>query len=211
MPKAASSTNEHKQSLSEILKELCETPDEEAVTVGEIAQRLGRRSFGAFLFAFSVVNALPLPPGSTAVLGLPMLIIAPQVALGARSPWLPKAVRNRHLRGTDLDRLFGKALPRIEKAERLSRARLTFLFGPIGDRVIGLFITLLALVIVLPIPFGNMAPSITSAALSLALFQRDGVLALIGYAFTAISVVILVLTAGAVSAAISQLIGFFGG
>ena len=50
------------------------------VSVGEIVDRFGTRAFGALLFIFALPNLLPLPPGSSTVLGAPLLLLAPQVA-----------------------------------------------------------------------------------------------------------------------------------
>ena len=85
----------------------------------------------------------------------------------------------------------GKLTPMLQRVERVSRPRLVFLFGPVGDRIIGLTITLLSLVLLLPIFLGNMAPAAAIAAFGLALVQRDGVLALIGYAIAGLSVGLL--------------------
>ena len=182
---------EERKLLSRILRDLCADPDGE-VTVGEIVDAFGRRAFGAMLFVFSVPNLLPLPPGSTTVLGLPLVLLAPQVMVGMRVPWLPRFLHQRKFKGSDLERLFGRLLPTLEKIERLSSPRLTFIFGPIGDRLIGLICTVLALILILPVPLGNLLPAATIATLSLALFQRDGLIALAGYALTATSGGVLV-------------------
>ena len=58
---------------------------------------------------------------------------------------------------------------------------------------------------------GNLAPGLCIGAFALALFQRDGVIALIGYLMAAISLGLLVVSAGAVSLAITKMIGVFGG
>ena len=71
--------------------------------------------------------------------------------------------------------------------------------------------TLLALVLVLPIPLGNLAPGATVAVLALALLQRDGLLALLGYLMAATSVGLLVLSAGVVAAAVDRLLHLIPG
>lgn len=177
---------EERKLLSRILRDLCADPDIE-ITIGEIVDAFGRRAFGAMLFVFSVPNLLPLPPGGTTVFGLPLVLLAPQVLVGMRRPWLPRFINQHKFKGADLERLFGRLLPTLEKVELLSRPRLTFMFGPVGDRLTGLICTLLALILILPIPLGNLLPAATIATLSLALFQRDGVIALAGYVLTVMS------------------------
>lgn len=202
---------EKPETLSRVLRELCEDgSDETPITVGEIVQRFGRRAFGALLFIFAIPNTLPLPPGSSSILGLPLVLLAPQVALGVRRPWLPRFVDQRRIKASDLQRLLGAIIPKLEAIERISRPRLTFMFGPIGDRVIGVVCTLLAIVLIFPIPLGNLAPAICIGALALALFQRDGVIAIVGYLIFALSVGLLVVSAGAVAMIAKKLITMLG-
>lgn len=182
---------ERRQPLSELLADIGADPDPE-VTVGELVHRLGRRSFGALLFIFSAPNWLPLPPGSSTFLAIPLLLLGPQIAIGIRGPWLPGFVDRHKLQRVELARGLQKLIPTLRRIETVSRPRLVFLFGPVGDRVIGLTITLLSLVLLLPIFLGNMAPAAAIAAFGLALIQRDGVLALIGYAIAGVSVGLLV-------------------
>lgn len=195
--------------ISDILRELCADPKAE-FTVGQIVRRFGRRAFGAVLFLFSTPNLLPLPPGSSTVLGAPLVLLAPQLAMGVPSPWIPKGLARRRIKGAALAATFGRMLPFVERAERISRPRLHFMFGPIGDRAIGLVCTLLALVLILPIFGANMLPAAAVGVLSLSLVQRDGVLALIGYLLAALSTGVLVLMAGAVIVAVQKLLHLFG-
>ena len=183
--------------LSGILRGFIDGP-EQTLSLDEIIASFGRRAFGALLFAFSTPNLLPLPPGSSSVLGTPLLLIAPQVALGVRRLWLPRRLSERRFHTTGLTNAFGRMIPWLERIEHVSRPRLHLLFGPIGDRVLGLTCTLLALVLILPIPFGNMLPAAAIGMLALALVQRDGVLALLGYGLAAASWGVLALAASVI-------------
>lgn len=195
--------------ISTVLRDLCADADAR-VTIGEIVDRFGRRAFGALLFIFSTPNLLPLPPGSSTILGAPLVLLAPQVAVGVKAPWLPRFIDRREISGADLNKAFGRMLKWVERIERVSRPRLLFMFGALGDRLIGAVCTLLALVLILPIPFGNLLPALAVAVLAFALVQRDGVLALIGYLLATISVLVLALTAGAVVQAVKHLLSWIG-
>lgn len=208
MPPAAVDADEDVRSLAEILRDLCS--GEGDITVGEIVEAFGRRAFGALLFVFSVPNLLPLPPGSSTVLGAPLVLLAPQVAIGVRAPWLPKKLKARRMARRDLNTAFDRLIPWLDRIEKASRPRLTWMFGSVGDRLIGLACTLLALVLILPIPFGNMLPAATVGMLSLSLIQRDGVLATIGYLLFAASVGVLAMTANVAIAAAQRLMHIFG-
>ena len=180
------------------------------VSVDEIVAHFGPRAFGAVLFVFAVPNLLPLPPGSSTVLGLPLLVIAPQLALGARKPWIPRWLGRRTVDRAVLARVASQANPWVRKAEALTKPRLAFLFGRPGDVAIGAVCTLLAAVLILPIPLGNMLPAAAVGALSLSLIQRDGVLTLLGYATAAVSAGVLVLSGRIVLAAIHKLEAMLG-
>ncbi len=82
--------------LSDLLSELFEQPGDQ-LRVKEMVDYFGHRAFGAVLFNFSVPNLLPLPPGSSTVLGLPLVLFAPQLAVGIRRPWLPRWLGERRL------------------------------------------------------------------------------------------------------------------
>ena len=57
----------------------------------------------------------------------------------------------------------------------------------IGRRVVGLLCLLLAIVLPLPIPFGNVVPAATISLFALGLLARDGLAVLAGLAATALS------------------------
>lgn len=200
-------SEDHHEPLSAILRALCA---EDRITVGEIIDRFGRRAFGALLFIFSTPNLLPLPPGSSTVLGAPLVLLAPQVALGVHAPWLPRFVDDREISGADLDRFFGRLLPAVERFEKVSRPRLSFLFGGVGDRLLGVVCSLLAFVLILPIPFGNLLPALTIGVLAFSLVQRDGVFALLGYGLAAASAFVLFLAADVVIEGVRHLVNWFG-
>jgi len=194
--------------LSEILRELGDSRRD--VAFSELVESFGSRAFGALIFIFAVVNCLPLPPGSSTILSAPIVLLAPQVALGATTPWLPRKLRSRTITANHLRSFCTRLLPTLERIERVSRPRLAILFGPIGARVIGAVCTLLSLVLILPIPLGNLLPAAAVAALALALVQRDGALALAGYALVAASTAVLVIAARIIIRAAQHLIAVFG-
>ena len=51
---------------------------------------------------------------------------------------MPRRVLDRTVTGAQLGLLFGRLLPAVRRVEQLSRPRLGFMFGVVGDRLIGL-------------------------------------------------------------------------
>lgn len=193
--------------ISEILQELCE---QDSVRIGDIIDRFGGRAFGALLFVFSIPNLLPLPPGSSTILGAPLLLLAPQLALGVSGPWLPRFVDNRSLSGADLNKAFGRLIPWVQRVERISRPRIELFFGAIGDRIIGAICSALAFVLILPIPLGNLLPALTIGFFGFALFSRDGIFAIVGYVLAGVSAFLIYLAADVVIDGVRLLVNWFG-
>lgn len=184
--------------LSAILRAVAERP-EPTISVAELMELFGGRALGALLLVFGLACTLPLPPGGTTIFGAPLVLLAPQLVIGTRAPWLPRRVRERTIATIHLKRGLPKALIWLERVEAVSRPRLSLLFGAVGERLIGLVCTVLALVLILPIPLGNILPAAAVSVLSLALVQRDGALALFGYLLAALSGSVLVLAAGLIT------------
>lgn len=196
---------ERKLALSEVMQEIASDPDP-TVTLGEIIHRLGHRAFGAMFFLFAAPNWLPMPPGASTFLGLPLVLLSPQMLFGVRGPWLPDFIDERPIKRERVAQAFEKMIPWLEKVQKISKPRLTFLFGSVGDRVIALVCFLLALVLILPIPLGNMAPAAAIALFGLAMLQRDGILALIAYAISAVSIGLLFIGGRAAIVGLEKLI-----
>jgi hypothetical protein len=181
------------------------------LTVGEMLDAFDSRAFGAMLLVFGLLNTLPLPPGSSTILSLPILFLAPQIAMGADHPWLPRRLTDKPLKRDDMRGLFRRLGPVVRSMELVTRPRLRPMFAPVGERAIGVVCTLLAMVLVLPIPLGNLAPGATVAILALALLQRDGILALAGYVMALFSGGLLFVSAHVVIMAVRKLVSVFSG
>jgi hypothetical protein len=191
--------------LSEVVCELAET-EAATMSLGEVVDAFGASALAGLLLVFGLACALPLPPGATTVFGAPLVLLAPQLMFDQPAPWLPKALRERRIAMPELRRVFERMTPWLKRMEMVSRPRLDFFVGASGRRLIGLICTLFALVLILPIPLGNMLPAATVSVFSLALIQRDGLVALVGYAFGAASVGALMLAANLIGALLSTML-----
>ena len=180
--------------LSAVLRDIADH-DEPRISIQDLMEKFGGRAIGALLFVFGLACALPLPPGATTIFGLPLVLLAPQLVIGSRAPWLPERVKTRTLSTADLRKGLPRVIPMLQRVEAISKPRLVFLFGAVGERLLGAVCTALAIVLILPIPGGNILPAMAVSALSFALIQRDGIIALVGYALAVTSASILVLAA----------------
>ena len=146
------------------------------VSVAAIRDALGDRSFAALLVFFSLINLLPLPPGTTLILGLPLVLVSAQMVVGKTSAWLPRFVLGKSLGPEQFRRLTGTVLPRLTRLERFVRPRYWPFYPNHADRIIGFMALIMGIVVTLPIPFGNWLPALSTMLLGLALSERDGVI-----------------------------------
>lgn len=165
---------------------------EESVSLGDIINALGARAFAPLLVLFAAINLIPiLPPGSTAILGLPLLFVSAQMVWGNRRAWLPAAFMNRSISADSFRASMGWIVPRLARVERYVRPRYWPFWRRQGDRFVGCIALILSISIVLPIPGGNWMPALATALLGLAVLERDGILLIIGGAVAATSLVVV--------------------
>lgn len=176
--------------LSEVLTAMAADDGKDRISVGDLLDALRRRALGALIFIFAVPNALPMPPGVSAILGAPLLFLTVQLMLGMR-PWLPKIITNRSLSRSEFQRVVTTIVPWLSRAEGIMRPRLSLIAGPPSINLVGLVCVILAIILFLPIPLGNMLPSIALSIMSLGLLQRDGLWILIGVVVGISSVIIV--------------------
>lgn len=165
--------------LSQVLQGLADKA-EEKVSVNEICTALGDRSFGAFLLVFCLPNLVPLPPGSSAILGIPLIIIAFQIMAGHSKVWLPQKLANYSLSRECFQNMIAKINPHLKKGEALVKPRLWPVNQFICDKLFGFFTLILAIVVTIPIPMGNWPPAFAIAFLAAAYTKRDGLFLGIG-------------------------------
>ncbi|MBB6091685.1 hypothetical protein HNQ60_000531 [Povalibacter uvarum] len=166
--------------LSETLSEMAADSTEPRISLRHFMDRAGDRAFGALLFILAFPNIVPTPPGTSAVLGLPMLLLAGQLAWGRRTPWLPRFIAERSLDRGIFAHAVERIAPALRRFERFLKPRAAWLVSPLPERMIGLVTFVLALVIFLPIPLGNIVPAIAICIISLGLLEHDGIAAAVG-------------------------------
>ncbi len=159
--------------LSDILLGIANDEERERIAIGDLVNAMRERAFGPLMFIFALPNVLPTPPGTSAVLGAPLVFLAAQLAFGL-NPWLPRVIAERSIARNDFAGFINKAAPWLAKAESLLRPRLGRLAHPPAEYAVGFVCLVLAAVLVLPIPLGNMLPALAICILSLGILERDG-------------------------------------
>ncbi|MET0941380.1 MAG: exopolysaccharide biosynthesis protein [Mesorhizobium sp.] len=190
--------------LSQLFAQLARDADG-PVSVASIRDALGDRSFAALIVFFAALNLIPLPPPSSAILGLPLLIVSAQMMYGSKRAWLPRFVMDNAISAENFRSVMDRLIPRLVRLERMIKPRYWPFWRRHGDRVIGVMCFVLAIIVTLPIPLGNWLPAFSSALLGLALVERDGILLAIGTAVGVASMAVIAAVFGSATA----LAGFF--
>lgn len=164
--------------------------DRDPVTLGDILQEIGRRSFAPILLVAGLITLAPLIgdiPGVPTLMAILVTLTSGQLLLGRREIWLPGFLLNRSVWRKDLY----KVLDRLEKPakfiDRFFYPRLAVLTVGTGTYVIAAASILIALIMpVLEfIPFSATVAGLALTAFGLSLLSRDGYLAVFSLSVTA--------------------------
>jgi hypothetical protein len=177
------------------------------IQVGTIIDALGPSGWGLCLLTFGLPGLIP---GVAPILGVALCLVAAGLIVGQERPWLPQRLR---LWQVDRQRLrdgLRRLHPLLAWIERKLDRRGAVFLSPMMLRLCGIAAFVDAVLIVLPIPFGNTAPAIAVIVLALGLTAGDGVavLAGLGLSVVAIMVDVTLIWAGwqAVSALVAHIL-----
>jgi hypothetical protein len=174
--------------LSEVLDDIEQTadaqPEAQPLTLGDLLDSVGRRSYGPLLlliglFAISPATALPGMTWLTAAL---TLVVAGQMAIGLPTIWLPSIARNIRIGRKQVREGVEKGRPAARWIDHLLRKRLEVLSRPPFVNIVALCV-LAAALITFPlglIPLLPIIPGIAIVAFGLGMTARDGVWLLLG-------------------------------
>jgi hypothetical protein len=165
--------------LSDVLDRLEQSATGRKVTVEEVVEGLGHRSFAALMLVFSLISTSPASaiPGITAIVAAINFILVVQLILGRDSVWLPRLVTRRKMDRETLCKGIRWLRKPVRFVERFLKPRLTVLL----HRPLLWVPLLLILGLTLFMPFMEAVPtsgSLASAIIALfaaGLLTRDGV------------------------------------
>lgn len=164
--------------LDEIAAKCDGDPTPDSLTLDEILDSVGRRSYGPLLLVIGLFAISPatIIPGMTWLAAALTLLVAGQMALGLPRIWLPKKAlqaqlpRNAVRSGIEKGRGFARAV------DKLLKPRLRFLSKPPFVNLVALMVIAAAL-ITFPlglIPFAPLAPGLAVVFFGLGMVARDG-------------------------------------
>ncbi len=157
-------------------------PDQQGrVSLGELLQLHGQQSLAVLLLVSALCSMLPVA-GVGSVLGLLMLVLAHRWRRQEHGIQLPDKLVQLRLTARWSQRSLQALTWLYATASRLLRERLTALCEPRFAGFWGLWIAVMAIIIFLPVPLGNLVCGSSLVLLSLGWMFRDGLVLLLSAA-----------------------------
>lgn len=159
-----------------------EEPPADQVSLADVLQLAGERTFGFLLVLLALPSALPVPAAGYSVpFGIVMFLLAVQLIAGAKTPWLPSRIMNHPIPLSRVQGFLKSGIPWMQRIERFSKPRLTIVCtSRAGRAVIGLAIALMAISMMIPIPGTNTLPAMGIFVTGFGLLDDDGAISLSG-------------------------------
>lgn len=159
------------------------------LTLNEFLLGLEGRSFAFAVLALNVANAIPTGiPWLSTITGVPMLYLLGQYFAGRRVPSLPLTLGKRGLPRAKLQDVLDRARRCIRWLENTIHARYEWWVNGLPRRLLLLAWSMNILILALPIPFDNLFPAWAILFFCFALIEDDGLMAILGWLLTAITV-----------------------
>ena len=171
--------------FSQDIKSLLERLAQQPLSLGDILAETSERGFSLVIALVVLPFLFPIPPGLTGVPGTACLILSLQMAMGRRSPWLPRKIAD-----FKFPRWFAlQLLQNLKRVTRILEKIVRPRFSRLAEsdyiwRLNGVCIAWLAILLISPIPMTNPIPTVAILLLAVATLEADGLLMCISYLLT---------------------------
>lgn len=157
-----------------------------AVSMREIFETFGTRSFGPILLILGLIQALPTGgiPLMPDVIGLLTILLFAQMLIKPDRPWLPARLMRMTIPQSLLDRSIQRIRPWIRRADRLFRKQLGFVHNnrPALVALSSAGVATGALIIILGfVPFAAAVPALSLICFGIGLTAEDDLPIVLGY------------------------------
>nr|WP_229803116.1 exopolysaccharide biosynthesis protein [Halomonas qijiaojingensis] len=170
--------------------------DGDRVSLGDLFDAVGRRSFGPLLLLAGLVTLAPVIgdiPGIPTLMASMVLLVAVQLLLRREHFWLPNWLLERSVSRQSLDKAIDWLRKPAHHIDRLLQARLSLFMGEVGVSVIAVSCALIALA--MPpmelVPFTANGAGLALTGFGLALIAKDGLMALLALVVTYATVTVV--------------------
>jgi hypothetical protein len=175
-------------SLATTLNNVADSLPDGHVSVRYLLSTVGEHSMLFMCIILTIPFLTPLPlPGVSTIFGLLIMLIAMGIIFN-RVPWLPGAILDRPISSEQLAAVMKRGSQLSAKIERFIKPRLRLLSSTVTvNRINGMLLFLGGLLLIVPIPFiplSNMLPGYGILFLAIGMLQHDGMMILLGYLIT---------------------------
>lgn len=191
-PKAPAGPCHDLEDVVEHLITCCTNDADGRLSVDELMDAIGQRSFGPLLLVPSLIAVSPVGaiPGLPFFTSCVIILVSAQMLLGHDHFWIPGWLARRSMDAHVLQRGLNAFRPVARAVDHILRPRLSFLTDGAFAAALALLCLLVGLVtpVLELIPFvGGIPPNAAVVAFSLAMTARDGVWALFAFGLTGLS------------------------
>ncbi|AXT40025.1 exopolysaccharide biosynthesis protein [Alteromonas sp. BL110] len=177
-------TAERSMTLTELLTKMQPRASQNSFYFADFWEVMEKRGFGPMLALPSFIACTPLGaiPGVPSLTGVTILLIALQILLGSRHPWLPQKVMDIHCDADRLRHIVEKVKPYAVSVDRFLVPRCFFMRQPVFRSLIALNCVGCGLVMI-PlelVPFMGLIPALSVFIMAVGMATDDGAVALIG-------------------------------
>ncbi len=187
------------QDFSDELQAWLESPGKK--TIGELARVFEEKGFAILFLLLMCIPALPLPTGGvTHVFEVITMLLALELIVGRRTPWLPQRFLKRELGPATQKKAIPFIVRRIKWFERFSRPRFRrTLDNRLTLSLFGVVILGLAVTAFVAPPFSGLdtLPALGVVVIALSLILEDALVTLIGLAIGAAGVILVIVLGSA--------------
>jgi hypothetical protein len=166
--------------LSQILAEFLLSDPKETIQIKNILEKFQGNSFLLTLIFFAIPGIIPLPPGMTIIIAIPLILLSLQMLLGYEKVILPKRLNEIKLKNSTLIKIANKAIPILQKIESFLKPRFSIITNILSKKTISIIIFLSAICVMNPLPFTHSVPSFAIIIISLSLIKADGLVMICG-------------------------------
>jgi hypothetical protein len=166
------------------LRRLADSHQAPRFSIADLIAALDDQGFGLLTFALALPNAVPGPliPGFSLPFALGIAALGLQLAWGLHRPRLPRWATALSIDLSRFRRIVERIEPWLVRLERWLRPRPSPLTAGIGEKLVGVALIGLSVVLAVPVPLGNTPIALSIMLLALGLLEGDGHALMLGLA-----------------------------
>ncbi|MGQ4879274.1 exopolysaccharide biosynthesis protein [Billgrantia sp. LNSP4103-1] len=184
--------------MLDLFKQAEDDESTDQVSLGDVLDEVGRRSFAPLLLAPGIITLLPVIgdiPGVPTLMALMVLLVATQLLFRAQRFWLPRFLLNRSVSKRKLDKAVSWSRRPARFLDSFLKPRLVLLTH--GSGIVAVALACIVIALAMPpmevVPFSANGAGLALTLFGLSLMTHDGLLAAVGFALTLATLVFVYL------------------